>query len=811
MKRLISIAQLLIMLGMVIAIPLNAQSRHTVRGTITDQYGDPLPGATIIIEGTYSGTSAAADGTYSLQLSREGTYTLRVSFLGYEAVTREINLRGNITADFTLTESALPASEVVVQGVRAGERTPVTYSSIEGEELRKLNFARDIPFLLSLTPSLVETSESGIGIGYTGMRIRGSDASRINVTVDGIPLNDAQSQQVFWVNMPDFASSVDNIQVQRGVGTSANGAGAFGASVNIQTLNPGNEAGVRATMVAGSFNTMKRNITAETGLLNDRFAFMLRYSDVQSDGYIRHSGSDHRSMFLTGTYRSGRSQLKANFILGEERTGISWWGVPADMLEVDRRHNPAGLYIDGEGNESYYTDQTDNYWQNHYHLIYSLNAGAGWFLQAAAHLTTGEGYYEQYRSNNRLSDYGLDPIVIGGETITRTDLVRRRWMDNIFFGTTMSAKYVSGTTEAVIGAAANRYDGDHFGRIIWMRYAGTTDKHHEYYNNRGLKDEYSIYGKVTYEVIPRLSLFADMQYRHIDFELSGLHDKLVPMLERNSYSFFNPKGGLFYSLTPATDIYASVAVAHREPTRANIKDAVGDQEAAPLPERLTNFEAGYITRTGNMALGVNLYYMIYDNQLVPTGELSNVGYPIMTNVKESFRRGVEITSSFRPSEIIEFDLNLTLSNNRIENFVKYYTDYNTTDWSEQYLSKELGQVDIAYSPPVIMGSAVTVTPVDNGTLRLTGKYVGSQYFDNTMSSERKLDSYFVSGLTAAYNFDISGTGGIELSFDIKNLLDSRYVSNGYGGIWYEDGVENTWAYYFPQAGRHYMLRMGVSF
>jgi iron complex outermembrane recepter protein len=811
MKKLLSITQLLIMLGMVVSISLNAQSRSRVQGVVTDQNGDPMPGATVIIEGTYSGTATAADGSYSLQVNREGIYNIKVSFVGYHSQSREIDITGTVTANFRLEPAALPANEVVVQATRAGSRTPVTYSNIDSEELRKANYARDIPFLLSLTPSLVETSEAGTGIGYTAMRIRGSDASRINVTVDGIPVNDAESQQVFWVNMPDFASSVENIQVQRGVGTSGNGAAAFGASVNIQTMSPGSTPSLSTETLFGSFNTRKNSVKAETGLLNDRFAFMLRYSEVKSDGYIRHSGSDHRSMFLTGVYSANRSRLKTNIIIGEERTGISWWGVPAEMLDTDRRYNPAGIFTDSDGETQYYTDQTDNYWQNHYHLIYSRNMGSGWFLHTAAHLTTGNGYYEQYRSDNRLSAYGLEPVVIGGETIARTDLVRRRMMDNIFYGTTFSAKYIGGTTEAVIGGAVNRHDGDHFGRVIWMRHAVNTDKDYEYYNNKGVKDEFNIYGKLTIDLLPQLSLFGDLQYRRIEYAMTGLDDNLVAMNHNYKYNFVNPKAGLFYSPSVGNSFYASVAVAHREPTRANLKDAIGDDDATPQHERLTNFEAGYLLRKSNASLGVNLYYMTYNDQLVPTGELSNVGYPIMTNVKESYRRGIEITTSVKPAEIVELNGSVTLSNNRIANFTMYYTEYNTNDWSEEYKSKELGITDIAYSPSIVASGALTLFPVRGVTLRTTAKYVGSQYFDNTMSDERKLDPYLVTGATAAYSFSFRGVQEAVVSLDVKNLLNNLYVSNGYGGIWYEDGVENTWAYYFPQAGRHYMLRMAITF
>jgi len=788
-----------------------AAQRATLTGTVRSSDGEPLPGATIIAVGTQSGTAAAVDGSYTLVPGRAGTYEIRVSFVGYEAVSRTVEVTGAARADFTLTPAAIPAAEVVVSATRAGNRTPVTYSTVAGEELKRNNFGADIPFLLSLTPSLVETSEAGNGIGYTSLRIRGSDASRINVTIDGIPLNDAESQQVFWVDLPDLAASVESIQVQRGVGTSGNGAGAFGASVNIQTVSPGADPVATITGTLGSFNTFKQSVIAGTGTIADRLSLQMRYSGLRSDGYVRHSGSDHRSMFVTGVYSAGRSRLKANVIIGEERTGISWWGVTREMMEADRRYNPAGVYTDEAGVERYYKDQTDNYWQNHYHLIFSRNMGRGLLLHAAAHLTDGRGYYEQYKEDSELDEFGLPAVVIGGATITSTDMVHRKWNDNRFYGLTWALKYDGGGTDAAIGGAVNRHDGDHFGRIIWMRYPGDTEPGYEWYLNNGVKDEFNIYGKVNQMVLPGLSLFADLQLRSIGYSMEGPDDNLLLLDQEHRFRFFNPKAGVFLTPAPGHDIYASVAVAHREPTRANYKDAVGDATATPQPERLTDFEAGYSASVAAASLNVNLYYMLYRDQLVPTGELSNVGYPIMTNVRDSYRAGAEAVAAVRPVEFLEWNMSLTLSRNKIRNFTEYYTNYNTSDWSEEYLSRPLGLVDIAYSPSVIGGSELVFRPFAAADLRLTGKYVGSQYFDNTMSEARRLDPYFVTNAVVAYRPGFKGVREAEVSLAVNNILNTMYVSNAYGGNWNEDGVEKTWAYYFPQAGINWMVRVGVTF
>jgi iron complex outermembrane receptor protein len=772
--------------------------RATVSGTITGEDGLPLPGAAVVAVGTLGGTAAGIDGRYLLTLGRDGTYEIRVSFIGYRPVTATVEVRGSVTADFEMQPVAIPAAEVVVSATRAGNRTPVTYNTISGEELKRSNFGADIPFLLSMTPSLVETSEAGNGIGYTAMRIRGSDASRINVTIDGIPLNDAESQQVFWVDLPDFASSVESIQVQRGAGTSGNGAGAFGASVNMQTVSPGAEPVASVMTGLGSFNTFKQSAVAGTGTIRDRVSLLMRYSGLRSDGYVRHSGSDHRSMYVTGVYTAGRSRLKANVIIGEEQTGISWYGVTPEMMESDRRYNPAGVYTDAGGVERYYENQTDNYWQNHYHLIFSRNMGRGLLLHTAAHLTDGKGYYEQYKEDRRLSEFGLPPVEIGGEVFSRSDVIHRKWNDIRFYGVTWALKYDGGGTDAAIGGAVNRHDGDHFGRMIWMQYPGDTESGYEWYINNAVKDEFNIYGKVNRMLLPRLSAYADMQMRLIAYRMAGPDDNLLLLDQEHLFRFFNPKAGLYFTPAPGHDLYASRAVAHREPTRANYKDAVGDDQATPRPERLIDLEAGYSLRSATASLNVNLYYMLYRDQLVPTGELSNVGYPIMTNVSDSYRAGIEFVTALRPVEFLEWNMTITLSRNKIRDFVEYYIDYNTSDWSEEYRSRELGLVDIAYSPSVTGASELVVRPFPAAELRLSGKYVGSQYFDNTMSDARKLDPYFVSNAVASYRFAFRGMKEAVVSLAVNNLFNSMYVSNAYGGNWYEDGDEQTWHITFPR-------------
>lgn len=782
-----------------------------IAGRVTDASGNPLAGASVSIEGSFTGVHTAADGYYSITGLVNGSYSVSFSFVGYEKQTFKLDLTGDEVLDVSLSQKTLITDEVIIKATRAGDNYPLAYTNIGGELLEKQNAGQDIPFLLGLTPSLVETSEAGNGIGYTSLRIRGTDGSRINVTIDGIPLNDPESQQVFWVDIPDLASSVDNIQVQRGVGTSSNGAGAFGASVNIQTKGIGKEPFAEINSSAGSFNTFKNSIAAGTGFLDNKFAFQMRYSDLRSDGYIKRTGSEHRSAFFSGIYRGKRSLLKANIILGNEHTGIGWWGVPGEMLEIDRRYNPAGEYSDENGLTKYYDNESDNYTQNHYQLIYNLKLNDGFSLHSALHYTKGKGYYEEYKEDRQLSEYGLSPVIIGGTTINETDLIRRKWMSNDFYGLVYSLNYGKKNIEASIGGGINLFSGDHYGRIIWMQNSGTTAKDHQWYFNNGEKGEINMFGKISYSISARTSVFGDMQYRHINYDLDGIDDDLKVIEQEHRFGFFNPKAGVFLKISDDQEAYLSFSVAHREPTRTDFKEASGDETATPRAERLFDTEMGYKLRLERCSFAVNLYGMIYKDQLVPTGELSNVGYSIMTNVERSYRTGIEISAGLIPVDFVTWNLNLTLSRNRISDFTEYYTDYNTTDWSSEYKSKNLGEVDIAYSPSVIGSSDLSFSLIPELILHLTGKYVGKQYFDNTMDKERMLDPYFINNFRVDFKPAIKNIREMELQLLVNNIFDARYESNAYGGNWFEDGAEKSWSYYFPQAGINFLIKLGLKF
>lgn len=789
----------------------NAGSGYSIKGRITDINGDPLAGAGVTIEGTFTGVQTESDGLYILGGLNGGGYTVKVSFIGYETRIIPLTLGRDTILDVELIPRAVITDEVIISATRAGDHAPLAYTNVTGEILKKHNSGQGLPYLLSLTPSFVETSESGNGIGYTSMRIRGSDASRINVTVDGIPLNDPESQQVFWVDLPDLAASVDNIQVQRGVGTSSNGAGAFGASINIQTRGIENEPFAEINSSGGSFGTFKNNITAGTGLLKEKFAFQMRYSDLRSKGFIDRTGSEHTSAFMSALYRTGKSTIKANIILGKEHTGIGWWGVPKDMLKVNRRYNPAGEYTDSNGLPRYYENESDNYTQNHFQLIYRRRVASSLSLHTALHYTMGEGYYEEFKEDASLAGYGLPPANISDTAIYISDLIRRKWMANDFCGLIYSLNYRNERIEASVGGGMNLYSGDHYGRIIWMRFPGATERDHQWYFNNGEKGEASIYGKISWSLSPALSFFGDLQYRLIRYNLDGIDDDLKNIGQIHKFNFFNPKAGLFYSITSNQEAYLSFSIANREPTRTDFKEAAGDADATPAPERLFDTELGYKLRRDKSTLALNLYGMFYKDQLVPTGELSNTGYSIMTNVGKSYRVGAEITAGFIPADFIRWDFSLTLSKNRIVDFIEHYVDYNTTDWSSEYKSRELGKVELAYSPSLTGSSDLSLVLMPCLRLHLISKYVGKQYFDNTMNSDRMLDPYFVSSVMIDFEPAIKHIRAADVQLLVNNIFNTEYESNAYGGNWFEDGIEKSWSYYFPQAGTNFMIRLGLKF
>jgi iron complex outermembrane recepter protein len=786
-------------------------SQHYLNGVIYTENGEPLTGATVMLNPGSRGTVTNQRGQFSFSDIQETTIRLEVSFLGYQKWQQAVSLPLTSPVEIYMVPETQLTEEVVVTAYRAGSKTPVTHTDLGREELHEAGAGNDIPSLLKLTPSLIATSESGTGMGYTGFRIRGTDPTRINVTMNGIPVNDAESQDIFWANMPDFANSVENVQIQRGVGTSTQGPAAFGATVNFQTTISEPQAFAEVSSTAGSFNTFKNSLRMGTGLINDRFSFEGRYSRLKSEGYIHNAFSDHQSLYLGGTLHMKKSFLKMIVLHGDQQTGISWWGVPQEMLETDRRYNPAGVYTDEFGNEQYYKDQTDNYKQTHTQLFYSIAANDNLYFTAALHYTRGDGYYEQYKENQKFSNYGLPDLTISDETIATTDLIRRKWMKNDFYGATFSGNAtLSPGIELTFGGGWNQYDGDHFGRIIWMRYAGKTEKNYEWYFNNALKTDYNVFTKFNWQINPLIRAFADVQYRGINYDMSGTDDDLAILEQDHNYSFFNPKTGFYITPNNRQSIYAFAGISNREPTRTNFKEAKNLPDEMPLSERLFDIEIGHSYQSAIFSSGINLYYMYYKDQLVPTGKKNNVGNDIMTNVEDSYRAGIEIMAAVHPVSWLNWDFNLTLSRNIIKNYVETAVNYNESG-EEETITKELGNTEIAYSPSITGSNKLTAEVAKNLKTSLISKYVGEQYFDNTKNEDRKLDAYFVNDFQFTWSVYPKLLKQLDLQLTIHNVLDHEYESNAYGGNWYELGVEKTWAYYYPMAGRYYMGQVVLKF
>ncbi len=790
-----------------------ASAQYSLSGVIQSDQGEKLAGASILIGKNNFGESADSNGAFSFQNLKKGKYQLRVSFVGYDSYSQVVVVDKDTELQIVLQAQKVMTDEVIVSAIRAGNKTPIAKSNVSGKELKELNAADDVPLLLNLTPSVVSTTESGIGVGYSSMRIRGSDATRVNVTINGIPLNDPESQGVFWVNMPNFSSSVEDVQIQRGVGTSTNGSAAFGATVNFNTIGYSTQPSAEISSTAGSFNTFKNSINATTGLINDKYSFQVSYSDVQSDGYVKHAFSNHKSLYISGAAQLKNGLIKANIMHGDQQTGISWWGITEEQMKADRRYNPAGVYYDADGTEQYYEDQTDNYIQTHYQLFYSSNLNSNLHLNTAAFYVRGDGYYEQYKEDESFSAYGWEDVTIGDEVVSSTDLIRQKKMANNFYGITASLNYVKGNWDATFGGGWNKYDGDHLGEVIWARYAGNSEKGDRWYFNNSVKTDFNIYGKVNYQLTSKLNAYVDLQYRGIDYKMDGVDDDLIDFNQHHDYLFFNPKVGVFYEINNRNNIYASYSIANREPTRANFKDAKGDVLATPKAEQLNDLELGYQFKSPTAAANINMYYMSYKDQLVPTGAKSNVGYDIMTNVDDSYRLGLEMDLGIRINSFLSWNGNATFSTNKIKEFVETAVVYLDEDWNSKDTLIYHKNSDIAYSPSVIANSIITVEPFKGNNIKLIGKYVGEQYFDNTLTDINKLDDYMVWNATLTQQFHPSWMKLIELQFTVNNIFDLMYSSNAYswGANYFMNGEMGSYNYYYPQAGTHFFTRVRLVF
>ncbi|WP_166920789.1 TonB-dependent receptor [Flavobacterium poyangense] len=675
--------------------------------------------------------------------------------------------------------------DVLVSAVRVTTKTPVSFSNMDKKEIQFRNLGQDIPILMNYLPSVVTTSDAGNGMGYTGIRVRGSDATRVNVTINGIPYNDAESQGTFWVNMPDFASSVESLQLQRGVGTSTNGSGAFGASLNMLTDKYASKANGEISNSFGSFNSRKHTVKFSTGLLNDHFEIAGRLSVLKSDGYVDRASSDLKSYFLQGTYVGKTTLVKALVFGGTEKTYQSWNGIDGETLKKDRTYNSAGKYKDAAGITHFYDNETDNYKQDHFQLHWSESVSEKWSTNLAFHYTKGLGYYENYKYDTPVAGYGgINPTKMVeddmGVLVPGTDLIRQKWLDNDFYGTTFSAKYKDEKLDVIFGGGWNKYDGEHYGKVIWARNSGQTELGDRYYDNFSTKTDGNVFAKANYQITDKLSFYGDLQYRRVTYKANSKETGIVD----DDFNFFNPKAGLNFEINDKNILYFSYARANREPNR-------NDYEGGKVrPEKLNDFELGWRFNSEKFQLNTNVYYMAYKDQLILTGRLDDVGAPIRSNSEKSYRLGLEVDATIALSEQLILRPNFTLSSNKNVDLAVDGQNYGTKN--------------IAYSPSVIAGNIIVYSPIKSLHLSLLQKFVGEQYMNNIELPEAKLVDYFVNDFNVSYEIKPKSVfKSIMITGLVNNILDKQYVSNG--AMW------DIYPSYYPQAGINFLAGLTLKF
>lgn len=798
-----------------ISISISAQFSYS--GQIKDNQGQTLQGAVILLDGGKQTAVSDLNGEFLFQNVSKGNHSLLIRYLGLQNHEAYFDISENTSVDITMNQDVVNIEQINITANRLTKELPFTYTEVNEEQLNTKNLAQDIPFLLEHTPSIVVTSDAGTGVGYTGIRLRGSDATRINITINGVPVNDSESQGVFWVNMPDFASSVQNVQIQRGVGSSTNGAAAFGGTVALNTSSFAQDPYGKVSTTYGSYNTRKLSVQGGTGLMNGQFSVEGRYSLINSDGYVDRAASDLDSWFVSASQIGDKHSLRLNVFSGDERTYQSWWGVPESRLEendgdilnhyftnlgVTYNNTSDSLNLfqsDRRYNYYLYDDQVDDYGQDHAQLIFNTQASDNLAVNTTLHYTKGKGFFEEFRVADDLIDYGIS------NAIENSDLVRRRWLDNDFYGIIANAEYTANDNLIwLTGFGFNRYDGDHFGEVISVSEIQNLGVQQPYYSSRGEKNDFNIYSKVNYAVNEKLNVFGDLQLRTIGYKTSGIDNDAVPIDVDESYTFFNPKFGLNYILEQGKQFYLSYAQANREPVRSDFIDAIGT--TIPKPERLHDFELGYRAYSESLSLEANVYYMIYKDQLVLTGAVNDVGGSVRTNVENSYRRGLELSLAWKASDKIQWSPNITLSQNKIKEFTDVVIDY--SDFS--FVNTVQSNRDIAFSPKLIIGSNIQFNPIQNASIQLLSKYVGDQFLDNTSDENRKIDAYFVNDLVASYSLNNTFAKNITLKLLINNILSERYASNGYT-FSYIFGDLITENFYYPQAERHFLLGLDIAF
>lgn len=705
---------------------------------------------------------------------------------------------------------------IIVSTDKVGINVPLTTSVIGYEQLSNSPSTYSLPMVFSFQPSVVVTTEGGLGLGYSKISIRGSDASRVNVTLNGITVNDAESQEVFWVNIPFIQSFLQSTQIQRGAGTSSNGSAAFGGSINMRTASALHNPYGNAEFSYGSYGTYITSIAAGTGITSKGLSFDARYSHSETDGYIRNAKGKLNSLFTSLGWSNKNNNIKLNYIYGDQHTGITWEGISKKQYDSDRRYNVSGQYFDAAGNVHFYNNETDNYKQHHVQGFYTHLFSDSFSWNTIFNFTKGDGYYENYKADAKYSKYGIENQIIDGKTYKRSDLIVRQGMDNYYLAAFSGLNYSGKQANATAGVNYSYYNGDHFGDMIWCMYNANIPDNYRWYNNNGTKQEANIFIKGDYSILNNLIAYAEVQYRHIDYKLSGADKDFVNLDKELKYDFFNPKIGLTYNLSDRNKFYASVSMTHREPSRSDIKESIKAGRADDLKqEQLLDYEFGYKYLSNTLSLSANIYFMEYKNQLAATGKLSETGYVIMENVPDSYRRGIEFSAAWQIQPKFRVEGNVTLSTNKVKNYTAYLDVYDNTDdwnWLEQK-TEFYKKSSLILSPEIISALIFTYTPGANYSFSLSGKYVGSQYMDNLESHEAKVPAYFVSSLNLSKKFPLNNGSSISLSGCIDNLFNNMYYSYGWSSKSYfkESNSNEFYQGIYPQAGIHFIAKIAYNF
>jgi len=811
-------------IGLLLIMPSLAFSQTNIKGIVKANDGTVISGVQVAIQKTYFTTYTNQEGAFSFGKLKTGEYKLNFTLAGFVSLSKTIQLE-NTDQEITvvLNKPALLLEEVTVSAIRANEKTPTTYSEVKLKEIEQNNFGQDLPYILNALPSTVVTSDAGAGVGYSGIRIRGVDPTRTNVTINGIPLNDSESHGVYWVNLPDFASSLNSIQVQRGVGTSSNGAAAFGASINMETNTINKQAyGVLDNSI-GSFNTAKSTIKTGTGLLNDKFIIESRLSIIKSDGYVDRSASSLKSYYLSGMWLGEKSNLRATMFSGKERTEQAWYGTPESVINGNQEEIIAYAdrnYIFGSERENlltsgrkynYYTyeNEVDNYQQDHYQLHFNYMFTNELKFSAAGHYTRGKGYFEQYKAAEDFFDYGFAPIQLSNDTITTTDLIRRRWLDNHFYGGIFSINYDKDQLSIVFGGGVNRYLGGHFGEVVWAEFSSDSQIRDRYYDNDAEKFDAHNYLKAIYK-FKEFTAYADLQLRHINYTFLGIdavNGSLEEVNQSRGFNFLNPKIGLMYDYNERHNSYISLSVANREPVRKDFRERTPNNQ--PKVENLVDLEAGYRYKGYNLMVNANMYYMHYTDQLVLTGEINDVGDYTRTNVDQSHRAGIELESGYRLSKNLSITGNATLSNNKIKAFNEFVDNYDNYDANGNMVQDKIAHrnTDLAFSPNIIAAAGIQYQPIKDLNINLTAKHVGDQFLDNTSTESRKMNAYTTCNLQVKYTLKQSLFKEMTFGLLVNNILNELYENNGYTWGYIAGGQRTVENFFYPQAGRNFMLRV----